>query len=272
MRAIRTILLAALCVWGAPAWAASQPFPIANFPDDSSDSGLVLSGDIAVPSGAGPFPAIVLLHGCGGYSGRFRRDWPAYLNELGYLTFTIDSFGPRGFRKCNRELFGIRNTDRGQRDRYLARDAYGALDFLATVPIVDKRRVAVMGFSFGAITVNYLAGRQLRDPGARDFRAAIGFYGHCYRLAAPANMTPLLLLIGSEDKWLRDDPRGPGCELFAGSGKVELRVFKGAHHGFDNPRFKSLRTDIGGNTMQYSAEATQQARAFVKDFLARLLR
>lgn len=264
--------LAVLCGWEFGAWAASQPFPIADTPDDSSDSGLMLSGDIAIPAGAGPFPAIVLLHGCGGYTDQFRRDWPGYLNGLGYLTFSVDSFGPRGFRKCNRELFGIRDTDRGQRDRYLARDAYGALDFLANVPIVDKARVAVMGFSFGAITVNYLAGRNLREPGARAFRAAIGFYGHCYRLATPDNMMPLLLLIGSEDKWLRDDPRGPGCERFAGTDNVELHALKGAHHGFDNSRFKTPRTDIAGNTMQYSAEATQRARAFVKDFLARHLR
>ncbi len=254
------------------AQAASQPFLIADFPDDASDSGLMLSGDIAIPSGAGPFPAVVLMHGCGGYTDRFRRDWPDYLNGLGYLTFTVDSFGPRGFRKCNRKLFGIRDTDRGQRDRYLARDAYGALDFLATVPIVDKTRVAVMGFSFGAITVNMIAGRKLRAIGAPDFRAAIGYYGHCYRLTSPTDRIPLLLLIGSEDKWLRDDPRGPGCGQFTNTGKVELHVLKGAHHGFDNPRFKSPRTDIAGNTMQYSAEATRRARTLVKDFLARHLR
>jgi len=272
MRAIRTVLLAVLCGWGTGAWAASQPFPIADFPDDSSDSGLMLSGDIALPPGAGPFPAIVLLHGCGGYTDRFRRDWPNYLNKLGYLTFTVDSFGPRGFRKCNRKLFGIRDTDRGQRDRYLARDAYGALDFLATVPIVDKARIAVMGFSFGAITVNMIASRMLRASGAPEFRAAIGFYGHCHRFAAPDDGIPLLLLIGSEDPWFRDDSRGPGCERFAGTGKVELRVLEGAHHGFDNPRFKAPRTDLAGNTMQYNAEATQRARAFMKDFLARQLR
>ncbi len=191
---------------------------------------------------------------------------------LDQLTFTIGSFGPRGFRKCNRKLFRIRDTVRGQRDRYLARDAYGALDFLSAVSIVDKHRIAVMGFSFGAITVNIIAGRRLRAIGAPDFRAAIRFYGHCHRLAAPTDRIPLLLLIGSEDKWLRDDPRGPGCGQFTNTGKVELHVLKGAHHGFDNPRFKSPRTDIAGNTMQYSAEATRRARTLVKDFLARHLR
>lgn len=178
------------------------------------------------------------------------------MNGLGYLTFTVDSFGPRGFRKCNRKLFRIRDVDCGERDSYLTRDAYGALDFLASVPIVDKRRIAVLRFSFGAITVNYLAGRQLREPGTNAFRAAIGFYGHCFRLTTSDFMTPLLLLIGSEDKWLQDDPR----------------VLKGSHHGFDNSRFKSSRTDIAGNIMQYDAAETRWAWALVKGFLERNLR
>ena len=44
--------------------------------------------------GDGPFPAVVLLHGCSGVAPRSRM-WAEKLNSWGYATLIVDSFGPR---------------------------------------------------------------------------------------------------------------------------------------------------------------------------------
>ena len=255
----------------APAWS-SEDFKIAVFPSDDSESDLMLKGDLEKPDGDGPFPAVVLLHACGGAENFFNEFWPSYLNKIGYVTFAVDSFGPRGFDRCNRKLFGIKGKNRADRDRYFARDAYGALDFLAKQPYIDKNRVAVMGFSFGAIATNYLAGRQLREPGKLNFSAAIGMYGHCFRLKADGEMIPLALIHGDQEQWLNDSKKsGPGCRRFMGKNKIELHILPNAYHAFDNPRFWNEKKDKAGNVMLYSGEATKSAQAIVKAFLAKHL-
>jgi dienelactone hydrolase len=51
----------------------------------------------ASPAGAGPFPAIVALHGCGGRGPREYEDALAdAFTALGYVLLVVDSFGPRG--------------------------------------------------------------------------------------------------------------------------------------------------------------------------------
>ena len=129
-----------------------------------------------------------------------------------------------------------------------------------------------MGFSFGAITTNYLAGRQLREPGRLNFAAAIGMYGYCRRLKVDGKMMPLALIHGDQEQWLNDDPKkGPGCKRFRDKGKVELHILPNTHHAFDNPKNAYLREDRVGNTMIYSEKATETAKGLVKAFLARHL-
>ena len=258
-----------IAIVGYQTSASAESFKIASFSADDSDKDLMLEGKLSKPDGDGPFPAVVLLHTCGGFNDWFKEFWPEYLNSLGYVTLAVDSFGPRGFERCNRRLFNIKGKNRENRDRYFARDAYGALDYLATLSYVDKNRVAVMGFSFGAFAGNYLAGRQLRSPDKLNFRAAVGLYGHCSRLKADDKMIPLALIHGDQEKWLNDDERrGPGCKQFKEKSKVELHILPNTHHAFDNPRHDEIKWDLAGNTMLYSDKATKRAHAIIKAFLA----
>jgi dienelactone hydrolase len=54
-----------------------------------------LVGYMARPAGAGPFSAVVLLHGCGGFHSSM-ISWADRLSRFGYAALAIDSFGPRG--------------------------------------------------------------------------------------------------------------------------------------------------------------------------------
>src|SRR5688572_19893913 len=100
---------------------------------------VVLSGELLFPPGAGPFPVVVLAHGCGG-TGNADAGWAIVLREWGYATFVMDSFGGRGLREVCSAALALTGTQR-------IPDAYGALRMLATHPRIDARRSALMGFS-----------------------------------------------------------------------------------------------------------------------------
>src|SRR5215470_12494189 len=55
-----------------------------------------LQGLLRRPTGAGPFPAIVLLHSCNGNWQKLDERWGRQIAPWGYITLTVDSFGPRG--------------------------------------------------------------------------------------------------------------------------------------------------------------------------------
>ena len=57
-----------------------------------------LKGKLTKPDGDGPFPAVVLLHGCGGMQDR-DYGWVGKLKSWGFVTLMVDSFGPRGESK-----------------------------------------------------------------------------------------------------------------------------------------------------------------------------
>ena len=83
------------------------------------------------PSGAGPFPAVVLMHTCGGLKGGPNAHMKQHAQELleaGHVVLVIDSFGPRGFDNCSTR---VPSGSEG------IADAYAALAFLAAKPFVD---------------------------------------------------------------------------------------------------------------------------------------
>ncbi len=54
----------------------------------------VLRGLLRRPLGVGRSPAVVLLPACGEYAKPLDEDWGARLSSWGYVTLTIDGFGP----------------------------------------------------------------------------------------------------------------------------------------------------------------------------------
>jgi len=102
---------------------------------------VVISGDLRFPSGTGPFPAVILAHGCGGIQNA-ETGWASVLREWGYATFVIDSFRGRNLTEVCTSAGTLTAAER-------IPDAYGALRILATYPKIDGRRVGLMGFSHG---------------------------------------------------------------------------------------------------------------------------
>ena len=188
-------LLAALPIWSAGvnlAPAADRPPRLVEFESPLALAGpQALQGYLRLPDGPGPSPAVVLLHGCGGGWRGIDERWGKLLAEWGYVTLTVDRFGTRG----------ITNACTGGLPPQTLYDAYRALNFLVGQSSVDPDRVAVVGFSQGALLALLSVERgQIERSAKEKFRAAIGFYPPC--LGLKGNMTvPTLILIGELDDW-----------------------------------------------------------------------
>jgi dienelactone hydrolase len=224
-----------------------------------------LQGYLRQPAGAGPSPAVVLLHSCNGNWRRLDERWGKLIASWGYVTLTVDSFGPRG----------LSNTCSSGAPVDLAFDAYRALGYLAQQRFVDSSRVAVLGFSQGAWQALTSVERGIVErTSSTKFRAAIGFYPHC--LGFKGNMTvPTLILIGELDDWTlakecrnmvdgRDD-WGISRQKDQGS-PIKLIVYPDAYHAFDAPGLKTP-VMLLGHHLEFNQAATDQAAVALHDFL-----
>ena len=114
----------------------------------SVGSGEKLTARLTKPDGAGPFPAVVILHDCSGLGPRSSggpRRWASELAPQGYVVLIPDSFTARGFPDgvC---MSGVQNRERA--DNYArAADAYGALAALRALPYAGYAEEAADGES-----------------------------------------------------------------------------------------------------------------------------
>ena len=109
-----------------------------------------LVGILHRPEGKGPFPAIVLLHGCSGLWAKNGKPtpsytfWAEYFRSRGFVALLLDSFGPRGEREiCTQKSRAISES----RDR--PKDAYAALAWLEGRADICRGHVHLMGWSMG---------------------------------------------------------------------------------------------------------------------------
>lgn len=228
-----------------------------------------LQGLLRRPNGAGPFPAVVLLHSCNGNWQRLDERWARQIVLWGYVTLTVDSFGPRG----------IVNTCTSGSPADMAFDAYRALDFLVRQHAVDPDRVAVLGFSQGGwLALSSVEQGVVEHSSPNKFRAAAAFYPPCR--AVRGNLTvPALIMIGALDDWTPAD----GCRQLAEGGDdygvsrrregapIKLIVFPGAWHAFDAPGLKTPR-ELLGHHLEYNQAAAEQSAVALREFLDAALR
>jgi len=228
-------------------------------------------------------PAVVLLHGCGGvFDGQGRLgqrfvDYAAMLNAEGWHVLVVDSLTPRGEKELCTQRTGSRRVTQAQRRL----DALGALQWLATQPGVDRKRLVLLGWSNGGSTV-LAATNRLHSAVARSAvvpRAAVAFYPGCEAELARryAPTAPTLLLVGEFDDWT---PAQPCRELAAiAESGVTLVAYAGAYHGFDSTAPLRVRRDVPngvrpgqGVTVGGDAAAREASRRELLEFLRRQLR
>lgn len=75
------------------------PARMVSFDSQSvSSTPIHLRGYLRRPDAVGPLPAVVLLHGCNGSPASLDLNWGPRIAAWGYITLTVDSFGPRGLK------------------------------------------------------------------------------------------------------------------------------------------------------------------------------
>ncbi|WP_245310139.1 dienelactone hydrolase family protein [Bradyrhizobium jicamae] len=258
-------LLAAFLFGSASAvLAAERPPRLVEFESPLAGP-QALQGYLRLPDGAGPSPAVVLLHGCGGAWRGIDARWGKRLADWGYVTLTIDRFGARG----------ITSACTGGMPPATLHDAYRALNFLGGQSSVDMNRVAVVGFSQGAMLALLSVERgEIERSATEKFRAAVGFYPPCSGLKG--NMTvPTLIMIGELDDWApaqecrnlaegRDDW---GISREKGKGfPIEIIVYPGAYHDFDVPNF-ATPVKVLGHHLEFNEAARDQSVDALRKFL-----
>jgi dienelactone hydrolase len=212
------------------------------------------------PDRAGPFPAVVVLHGCSGISSHSAKI-ADQLASWGYVALTVDSLGPRDIAShCGGGWF----LDQ-------AFDAYAALRYLSQLEFVDPARVAVLGQSMGGAAALDAADRDLVAQYVdQRFRAAIAYYPVC---AIPAALmtAPVLILIGEADDWTPAERcREMVAHARTDGAPIALTVYPEASHAFDVAEFKPGIRSLG-HWLKYNEPATKDADQKVRAFLAETL-
>jgi len=264
----RIILLAiALVPWlGAASGRAGN---LVEFPNLPNQAPATLQGYLARPDTGlsallashsdrtGPYPAVVVLHGCGGFSSHSAQI-ADQMGARGYVGLTVDSLGPRGITS--------RCGGGGLVDQ--AFDAYAALRYLSQLNFVDPARVAVLGQSMGGSAALYTVDRDLAAQYFNErFRAAIAYYPGC-GIPSAAMTAPALVLIGEADDWT---PAERCREMVAHArpdgAMIALTVYPGAYHAFDVAQLKPGTRSLG-HWLEYNEPAARDAEQKLRAFLA----
>jgi dienelactone hydrolase len=257
--------------------------PAVSFPNATPGAPREIVGYESRPAGGGPFPAVVLMHGCHGVSGS-TREWAAWLRRHGYVALIVDSWTPRQIDDGCLPGPDIPSTERFD-------DAVGALRWLHRRPYVDAARVGIVGWSNGGVfavaAVNGPSLERARRRGVRlpepGFAAAVALYpGGCYSLVHELVVRPLLVLMGDADDWTRPDECARMVEAMRGRGAdASLVLYPGAVHYFDvRGQARTVLPDVEnrnrpggccGATVGYDAAAAADAHRRIAAFFGRHL-
>lgn len=211
---------------------------------------------LTLPAGDGPFPVIVMLHGCAGLY-ETHAEWAELAAAWGYASLRVDSFSARGIKEICTDI--LRPVPR-------AADVNGAIVFLQERPEIDATRIAVMGWSHGAGVALQIAAEpgSLRPDLKPAVLGAIALYPYCSR-TSQAFRVPLLVLIGEADDWTPAGIcRDMVANLPASSTPVALAVYPGATHSFD---CRACDGRYWGHRLVHDAPAHDDAMARARAFL-----
>ncbi|MEI9995842.1 MAG: dienelactone hydrolase family protein [Rhizomicrobium sp.] len=242
---------------------------------------LTIAARLRVPQdGRAQHPAVILLHGSAGPSGR-EGGYADALNAAGCVTLEPDLWAARHFKG---------GAEGRPRPADALADLYGARAFLTAHPAVDPARIGVAGFSFGGVVCMFAATRARNDaflPGGH-FAAFLPVYPATWAYNRVPGFefgelvdAPMLLITGARDQY--DNDPDISAKLVAGlapadRARIALEVLPDSHHGFDMPGADLEVNDPFGNQgkggtviMRYNPETARQAHRLAVDFFASTL-
>lgn len=195
--------------------------------------------------GARPLPAVVVMEGLGGLQDEREMAYGAQLAQWGYIALVVDTFGARGGTDWSHNRRAVRITE-----SMMLADAFAALAFLTHHPQVDPSRIAVMGFSYGAMVTIFAAYRQVNEvlaaPGQR-FAAHAAYYGCTVARFERVETTgaPVMMQLGELDEnvSLRRS-REIAADLRRGGSEVSVTVHPETYHQWDGCDLAPRHVDL----------------------------
>jgi dienelactone hydrolase len=206
---------------------------------------VTVKASLGLPEQAGDrYPAVIVVHGLGGYRDSNEGYVAAALRKAGFATLTYDSFAARG--TTGAALQGSLG--------YLlpgVADAFAGLRLLSGGPRIDADRIAIIGFSYGAEVAHLAAFEPLRsalNPGAGRFAAHVAFYpGGTYGAIAETGAhtgAPVLMLLGGKDENLpvaKIESYLAYARAAGAPAPIETVIYRGGYHGWTSPDLPSAR-------------------------------
>jgi carboxymethylenebutenolidase len=209
-----------------------------TYPSPGGTSG-TMRGYLVQPSGAGPFPAVVVIHENRGLN-PYIEDVARRAATEGFLALAPDGLFPVGGYPGNDD--DGRTLQAGLDQGKLRTDMLNSARFLKSHAL-STGKLGATGFCWGGSTTNFLA----VSLGA-DLKAAVPFYGAAADTAAvPQIKAALLAQFAENDE--RVNATWPAYEtaLKASGAQYEMHMYPGTQHGFHNnstPRYQEAAAKL----------------------------
>jgi carboxymethylenebutenolidase len=223
-----------------PRYARAQTIPLTDtriepqyvtYPSPGGSSGQ-MRGYLVQPAGAGPFPAVLVIHENRGLN-PYIEDVARRAAVEGFVTLAPDGLFPVGGYPGNDDDGRALQTRLDQ--SRLRTDMLNSATFLKTHRL-STGRLGVTGFCWGGSTVNFLA----VALGA-DLQAGVPFYGAAAETAGvPKIKAPLLLHYAETDPRINEMWPAFEAALKAAGLPYQAYTYPGTQHGFHNnstPRY-----------------------------------
>jgi carboxymethylenebutenolidase len=209
-----------------------------SYPSPGGTSG-TMRGYLVVPSGQGPFPAVLVIHENRGLN-PYIEDVARRVATEGFLALAPDGLSPVGGYPGNDD--DGRALQAGLDQGKLRTDMLNSARYVKTHPSASGR-LGVTGFCWGGGTTNFLAA----TLGA-DMHAGVPYYGAAPATATVANIKAALLIQYAEsDQNINAMWPDYAKALKAAGAPHEMHLYPGTQHGFHNnstPRYNEAAAKL----------------------------
>lgn len=182
---------------------------------------------------------------------------------LGYVAFAADMYGKGVVTTDPKKATELSGRFYGK--PLMAERAQAALDQLLQTGLVDRARVAAIGYCFGGSVVQALA-----YTGA-PLAGIVSFHGGLIPVPADAaarTKASILVCQGALDPFVPKEARDAFLKAMdEGRFDYEFITYAGAVHAFTNPGADRLRAETGLTGIGYSPVADRRSWADMKVFL-----
>jgi dienelactone hydrolase len=227
------------------------------------------------PEGEGPFPVLIMLHGCGGPR-PFQDDIAQVAADAGAAVIKVDSYAPRRIGR----VAAIATVCTGARlhGRERAGDLYAAIAWARSQDWVDGNRIAAIGWSHGGWTImdalSLRSGAEMaRATGLNDlpeepleglagalivypYTGVGAFSGRRDWRMAPARSVAIV----AERDYIVGPSRVALERQRARGAPLEVLLFENTTHAFEDPQAEDPR-------VRYNPAATEREHALLREMI-----